>query len=263
MKQHPLSAAFPAMPDDQFEALKDSITNIGVQEPITTYEGMVLDGWHRWTAANEVGVSCPTVELGDVDPQDFVLAKNKARRHISASQLAAAVVAVYVWKKQGNPSATTTYKPAPGAGLVKSDGELAELAGVSLRTIRQAKVVESKASAEVKEAVKTGAMSVKKAAETVTPKKAKPEPEDVEYFGPSAEEIDLAHTHAREDMASLEKLMLADDKLAAAVEEIKRLGLQLAAVESARDGYMNRCNELISRVKWLKNKLAKSEAANV
>ncbi|RZA06562.1 MAG: hypothetical protein EOP02_38195, partial [Proteobacteria bacterium] len=94
MKQHPLSAAFPAMPAEQFQALKDSIMDIGVQDPISVFEGMVIDGWHRYTAASELGMDCPTVDLGDVDPQAFVVAKNKARRHITMSQIASAVVAV-------------------------------------------------------------------------------------------------------------------------------------------------------------------------
>ena len=39
--QHPLSAAFPAMSAEDFQALTDSIDNIGVQNPITLFEGMV------------------------------------------------------------------------------------------------------------------------------------------------------------------------------------------------------------------------------
>ena len=42
--QHPLSAAFPAMSADDYRALKDSVENIGVQNPITLFEGMVIDG---------------------------------------------------------------------------------------------------------------------------------------------------------------------------------------------------------------------------
>ena len=32
--QHPLSAAFPTMSHDDFQALKDSIVEIGVQNPM-------------------------------------------------------------------------------------------------------------------------------------------------------------------------------------------------------------------------------------
>ena len=100
-QQHPLSAAFPAIGADDFQALKDSIENIGVQNPITLFEGMVIDGWHRYTAANDLGMHCPAVELGNVDPRDFVLAQNKARRHVTQAQLAMATTAVYAWKPLG------------------------------------------------------------------------------------------------------------------------------------------------------------------
>jgi len=59
--QHPLGAAFPAMSDTEFQALKDSIDANGVLNPITIFEGMVIDGWHRYTAANDLGMDCPSV----------------------------------------------------------------------------------------------------------------------------------------------------------------------------------------------------------
>lgn len=247
MKQHPLSSAFPAMSADEFNALKDSITNIGVQDPITLYEGMVIDGWHRYTAANEVGVQCPTAELGDVDPQTFVIAKNKARRHITQSQIAAAVVSVYGWKPAHRE------KVAPGATLTKTNAELAELAGTSVRTIRQAKAVESKATPAVKEAVKAGVMSVKAAAETVSPPKVE-EPED---DGPDADEIAAMEAAVAADAVAMEKLFQADDKLAAAFAEIKRLNAENAQLKSRMTGLMNEKNEAISLCKSVQRKLDK------
>lgn len=74
LTQHPLSAAFPAMLAEEFQGLRDSINNCGVLNPITLLDGMVLDGWHRYTAAQSLGMACPTVELDDTDPQDFVMA---------------------------------------------------------------------------------------------------------------------------------------------------------------------------------------------
>jgi hypothetical protein len=87
--------------------------------------------------------------------------------------------------------------------------------------------------------------------------------DDVTYFGPSDDELDAAHASAAADMSSLMRLIETDDKLGALVEENKRLRAELAVVASARDGYMNRCNELIAKVKSLTRKLAKAEAAHV
>ncbi len=160
LKQHPLSAAFPAMQADEYQGLKDSIENVGVLEPITLFDGGILDGWHRYNAARDVGMPCPMVELGaDVDPGDFVLVKNKDRRNLTASQKAAAVTAVHMCRPAHRPN-----KSAPGADLLKSTKELAVMAGVGERTIEQAKAVHVGAVPAVQDAVKTGAVSVKVAA---------------------------------------------------------------------------------------------------
>lgn len=272
--QHPLSAAFPAMSADDFQALKDSIEGIGVQNPVAIFEGMVIDGWHRYQAAEALGMECPTIELIGVDPRDFVLAQNKARRHITQAQLAMAATAVYAWAPVGNPDLAQSGTQCP---IGKTNTELAEIAGVGERTIKQAKAVQTKATPEVQAAVKRGDIGLPKAAAIAklpaeqqaaalskpAPKQPKKEAEEVQYFGPSPDELDEAMKAAEADTTALEMLMAADDKLAAAVAEIKRLKMQLAAVESARDGYMNRSNELISRINSLKKKIAKLEAVSV
>jgi len=261
MKQHPLSAAFPAMPEDQFEALKDSISNIGVQDPITIFDGMVLDGWHRWTAAEEVGAVCPTVELGDVDPQAFVIAKNKARRHITMSQLASAVVAVYQWKPAHRPD-----KGAPGAPLMKTNDELAEIAGTSKRTIQQAKAVESKAAPEVKAAVKAGTMSVKKAAETVNPPKSAANDEHEESANVIAELAEENET-LRDRLAvgvmdgTDEEKKEAAQTIADLRQQVKTLEAEAAALRVSRDHYQREASELRKQIKMNERELKKARAA--
>ena len=156
--QHPLSAAFPAMQADEFQSLVESIGNIGVQNPITLLDGMVIDGWHRYKAATSLGMDCPTVELDDKDPRDFVLAQNKARRNLTASQRAAAVTSVYQWRPHGDQRSAVT------ADRVKTTKELAAIAGVGTRSIEQAKTVQATGVKAVQDAVKTGSVSVEVAA---------------------------------------------------------------------------------------------------
>ena len=161
-EQHPLSAAFPAMSAEDFQALRDSIESIGVQNPVTLYQGMVIDGWHRYSAAMALGMACPTVELGDIDPRDFVLAQNKARRHVTQAQMALAVTTVHAWKPVGaNQHRGSALSADPPEKTVK---ELAAVAGVGERTVAQAKTVQTKAAPEVQEAVKRGEIGLPKAA---------------------------------------------------------------------------------------------------
>ncbi len=180
LKQHPLSAVFPAMQADEYQELKDSIEIVGVLNPITLHDGMVLDGWHRYNAARDVGMPCQSVELrADVDPGDFVVAQNKARRNMTASQKAAAVTSVYMWRSAHRPN-----KSAVTADLSKTTKELAEMAGVGERTIEQAKAVHVGAVPAVQAAVKAGSVSVETAAAVA--KLPPAEQEQIAAKGPDA-----------------------------------------------------------------------------
>ena len=160
LEQHALSAAFPRMNDADFQKLKDSIEINGVLNPITLLDGMVLDGWHRYSAATELDLDCPTVELGDgVDPVDFVRAQNAARRHLTPSQIAFALTALYSWRpahREKKVEVTTT--------LSKSNAELASMADVCPKTIQQAKAVHADAVPAIQALVKAGSVSVEIAA---------------------------------------------------------------------------------------------------
>ncbi|HEY8839211.1 MAG TPA: ParB N-terminal domain-containing protein, partial [Candidatus Dormibacteraeota bacterium] len=51
---------FPPLPDDEYQALKDSIQAVGVQVPIVVDEyGEVIDGRVRRHIARELGITCP------------------------------------------------------------------------------------------------------------------------------------------------------------------------------------------------------------
>lgn len=270
--QHPLSAAFPAMGADDFQALKDSIENIGVQNPITLFEGMVIDGWHRYTAAMELGMSCPTVELGNVDPRDFVLAQNKARRHVTQAQLGLAVTAVYAWRPAGNPALSQSGSACP---VGKTNAELAQIAGVSERTIKQAKAIQTKAAPEVVEAVKRGEIGGEKAAAIAKlPKEeqaaaiANPVSKPAKAPAPQAHDndhkLDDAANTIRElsdeneqlrDRLAVNQMDASEEAKSEAAEtiaemrsRIKALEAELDAVKSSRDGYQRENAELKKQI---------------
>ena len=105
-KQHPLSAAFPGLGEEEFRALTDDIDANGVREKIVIYDGMILDGWHRYSACMELSVKKPPmIEYEGDDPVGFVLSKNLHRRHLDASQRAFAIAQLSEWQeKSGRPS---------------------------------------------------------------------------------------------------------------------------------------------------------------
>lgn len=282
--QHPLSAAFPAMTPEEFQELKDSINNIGVQNPITLLDGMVIDGWHRYSACMVLGMDCPVVDLEPgIDPRDFVMAQNQARRHVTKAQLAMAVTAVYQWKPVGNPSfsqSRTECGIAESATLPsKTTAELSEISGVGERTIAQAKTVTAQAAPAVVEAVKRGELGLPKAAAisklppeqqaqaiskplprpvaVVPPPKTDrpdefslphgegpPEGMNEDDFGPSPEELAADEAADKAERELVEKMLAADDVVATLFAEVKMLKAQVDRLERYRDELMNKAHAL-------------------
>ncbi len=263
LKQHPLCAAFPTMSADDFQSLMDDMEAHGQREPIMLFEGMVLDGWHRYRACIELGMKPTQFNFNEEDdPVSFVISHNLHRRHLTASQRAAAVVSCSKWAPSGRPKKVET------VSTFSKNKDLAKAAGTTTRTITDAKTAQSAGLSDV---VRDGGMTANQAANVAKgktgkprkprakPKATAPEPEP-EFTGPEADELAANESAARADMEALQKLLDSDDKLATAYAEIKRLNAELAVVKVARNGYMNQCNELIKSVKSLQRKLDKATA---
>jgi hypothetical protein len=261
LTQHPLSAAFPRPSSEEFKALKESIDVIGVQIPITVYDGQVIDGWSRYCAATELRMDCPMVELDDTDPRDFAKSQT-SRRNLTASQIAMVITAIYKWQPVGanqHKSASTLNVHPP-----KSSSELAKIAGVHINTITQAKAVQTHAAPELQAAVKNGMVGLPKAAAIAKLPKAKqvealtkPMPNgnvsDVapEDPGPDADELAAQDAAEMSDRHTMQMLLDSDDKFATAVTEIKRLKAEVFLLKQSRDAAMNRAAEL---AKWVKKR---------
>ena len=268
-QQHPLSAAFPAMSTEDFQGLKDSIENIGVQNPITIFEGMVVDGWNRYKAANELGMDCPSKELDAwIDPVAFVRAQNKDRRHLPLSAWALIEVSLREWKPSHRPDKGELSSP-----LLASNQEMADAVGVTKRTIQQAKAVQSNATPEVIAAVKSGEIGLPKAAAIAKlPKEEqaaaihkpapKPAPAVVEpeiEAPPEYTELDAAHDQISDLQAELvvarmgdipeEEKQQAAGLIAELHAEIKTLNATLAAVTLSRDTLMEERAQMLRQMK--------------
>lgn len=175
LQQHPLSAIFPPMTASEYDSLCASVAKIGILNPIVLYDGMIIDGWHRYRASLDEMVSVPSTELAsDIDPQEFVFAQNKDRRHLTQSQYAMIAVKANDWLENGHRQGLQATSALNAQ--VKSSAQIAKIAGVSTRTIAQAKKVETEATPEIKKAVNDGAMSLTAAVSAMQPLKAETEP---------------------------------------------------------------------------------------
>lgn len=292
LRQHPLSAAFPAMSDDDIAVLADDIKANGLLEPAILFEGMVLDGWHRYRACKLAGVKFVTQPFGAGDPADFVLSRNLHRRHLSASQRAAAIVAARDWRPHGDQKTTmgnfahrsqadqqTTIRKIAD----RTTAEMAKEADVSARTIKSAKAAHR---AGLGEEVKEGRVTASAAAEVAKLPPGKRE-EAVDAIKRGVKPTPLAKSAKTKAPADLQRLYEvtkaeldeAKDALADAADtireldakvraleitdpteqqkEILRLERENAALKRSRNEFQTKSNELIQQVKILKRALDK------
>lgn len=89
-KQHPVAIALMpgGMDDTEFAALCEDVQERGILFPATIFEGMVLDGWHRYRAALRTGSELKFIEYKGKDPAGYIASCNVLRRRLSSLQRA-------------------------------------------------------------------------------------------------------------------------------------------------------------------------------
>lgn len=282
LTQHPLSAAFPSMPESEIAALAIDIETHGQREPGVTLDGMVLDGWHRYLACHRLGVQFKATDYDGADPRSFVLSRNLHRRHLTASQRASAVVKCSEWHPGGRGALV---QPS------STNAEMAKEADVGERTIVQAKRAEE---VGLGDAVREGKVSARAAADVAKlPKKRRekaikaiedgeqpslPKPRaviasrEVEklYEEAKAELVDLKERYetladtARDlsdKLTAFETTELDEQqKLIATLQKrIVRLEGEVDRVTVARNDANNKNNVLIREVKRLQKKVGAAQ----
>lgn len=264
-QRHPLSAAFPDMPANDYASLVSDIDANGLREPGWVYEGMILDGWHRYRACEESGRPFTYAEYTGDDPVGLVKSRNLERRHLTASQKAAAVVACNEWAESGSNQHTGKGGGSPSAPPSATVAQMAKEAGVGHRTIKQAKQAHD---AGLGGAVRDGALSVKAASEIAKgrdPAKKKTDPKDRHIaeleskVADLTDEMELVREGAQEAVIAAETAAaLLDTEPAKVLAQYKG---EIARLTRDRDEYMNKCGELVRQVKMLERKLARYERA--
>lgn len=121
---HELALVFPPMTEPEFAALKEDIREHGQHEPITLYEGKILDGLHRYRACLELDRE-PRVVRFEGNPRaaaQLVLGLNFHRRHLTTSQRALVAAEMCKLRPRGN-TGTSPYLTAAQASTLMGVGE--------------------------------------------------------------------------------------------------------------------------------------------
>jgi FtsZ-binding cell division protein ZapB len=261
-------------------SLEADIKVHGLRDPIVTFDGMILDGWHRFRCCENLGIPPVLKPLGEgVDPVAFVQSVNLLRRHLTGSQRAAAVTACSTWAQSGENQHTRGGEVAASPTVA----QMAKTAEVSPRTIQQAKQAQKSGLGD---AVRDGKVTAERAAELAK----LPEPErqaamaapkapkakmvaapgrrdsriaDLEFEVSDlkerlAEMADLLQS-AQTDNESMARILDAEDLRAAYNKEVHRFQELARVVQSRNNGLLNENSDLMGRLKSALRKIERLE----
>lgn len=193
LQAHPFSRLFPMLDGEAFEALADDIAENGLRNPITLFEGQILDGRNRHRACEVKGIDARFDNFTGTSTEalSYVVSLNLKRRHLNESQrgmVAAKLANMQVGNvaKQRSLAAQASENKETNHGVpigtpVVSRKEAQEMMNVSKGTLARARIVLNEGTPEDIEAIEKGEGAVSTIADRIrdvaprAPSKSKPQ----------------------------------------------------------------------------------------
>lgn len=183
---HPLAELIPPMSSREYADLKADLEANGQQEPITLYEGKILDGRHRARALDELNLRPISRTYEGDEPAAYVISLNLTRRDLTVSQRAAVAVEFLPAleeegrKRQGERTDLTSSSKelevtSNGTKHPRSREIAAEICGVAHAQIGRAKRVKRDAPDDF-ERIRRGEISIGAAHSKLTKPTTNPPP---------------------------------------------------------------------------------------
>lgn len=152
---HPYCLAIPEMTEQEYQDLKGDISGSGLLEPIVLFDGMILDGRHRYRACLELEIEPWFKEFDGPDSLlDYVVSINLRRRHLDDSQRAMAMANLSKLERGSNQHGSVLegeFKKEDIQICTSSltGKEAADKAGVGIVTMSHAMKVDRKGAPEL------------------------------------------------------------------------------------------------------------------
>jgi ParB-like chromosome segregation protein Spo0J len=153
---HPIANVFPLMEGEEFKALVQDIKANGLREPITVFEGKILDGRNRYRAVLDAGHRLKDQDFKpyiETKPLEFVISANVHRRHLNESQRAVVAAKLVTTKLGDNQHIRREGRPI-------DQPTAAEMLNVSEKSVQRAKNVCDKGAPELQALVESGKVAV-------------------------------------------------------------------------------------------------------
>lgn len=236
----------------------------------------LADGFHRYFGARDAGESAIAVQVINGTQRDAVLYSLKAnathglkRTNADKRKAVETLLNDAEWSKWSSREIARAADVSES--LVRHLRENADTPATRIVERHGKTYTQNTSNIGKKQSVEsdsTPAASTQKAAKplrtaTEPAPKAAPADEVPAYDGPDEAELRAAELQEQADQEAFNKLLLADEKLAAAYAEIKRLNAVNAVLESRMQGLMNEKAEAIRLCKSLQRRLDRAEQAAV
>ena len=159
LTHHPAARLYPPLNEADYNSLEKSILKHGIQTPILTWRGQIIDGAHRHRIATELGLTdLPTIAAANrANPWEIALDANSDRRQLNESQRALIAATI---------TTTTRGGKQPADKITASHA--ARLTATSERTITRAQATLAKGAPELLERIKDGTYTLADAAPLLT-----------------------------------------------------------------------------------------------
>lgn len=274
MELHPLCTLFPRLSDVEFSILVEDIRANGLRHPITTHDGMILDGGNRYRACIDAGIEPVFEVFAGGNLVDYVLSVNLHRRHLSPGQQAAIVASAQNWAtaqtRGGNGSNQHAKEQKGNLAPLQTISDRAEMSGASVRTQKMADKV-AKVSPDLAKQVGRGEKTLPQAVEELTGKrpgaKKTINPIIPESVNCAANEYELQEAQGAikelveenntlKDRLAVESMDVSEGgKLEAATiiselrEQVRKMTLEIEAITKSRNAYQIENGELKKQLK--------------
>lgn len=175
----------------ELAGLEASLLEEGCRDPLVVWsDGCLLDGHNRYALCMKHGLPFTTVEKTGLTTKDdvkiWMVENQSGRRNLSIFARVAYALKIKPLLEARAKARMVAGKADPrlnsDEGPVRTDESIAKAAGVGRDTVRKVEMIIEKADAEVIDKVRTGELSIHKAAEMVVqpkPPKSKVETEDI------------------------------------------------------------------------------------
>ena len=160
----------PALSVEEFKQLEENCLAEGIRDAIITWHGYIIDGHNRYEIATKNELQYESIEKSfdsEDDVKEWMIHNQFGRRNLSNYQrsvLALELESVFSAKaKEQQGKRTDLLAMLPKSEPINTRKEIAKIADVKERTLGKVKVIEAKATPEVKAQLSTGEVSINQA----------------------------------------------------------------------------------------------------